>query len=50
MSSIFSGEIPIVQLNYSFLAMESPFSRDTVESCVREVLQVILNLEIKIFS
>lgn len=34
------GEIPVVQLNFTVLAMESPFDRDTVESCVREVLQV----------
>ncbi|XP_074648110.1 coiled-coil domain-containing protein 81-like isoform X2 [Tubulanus polymorphus] len=32
------GQIPIVQLNFSALAAESPFDRDTVESCVKEVL------------
>lgn len=36
-----TGEIPVVQLNFTVLAMESPFDRDTVESCVREVLQAL---------
>ena len=31
----------MVQLNYSVLAFESPFDRDTVEACVREVLQAL---------
>ncbi|XP_071818829.1 coiled-coil domain-containing protein 81-like isoform X2 [Apostichopus japonicus] len=34
-----SGQIPIVQLNFSALSSESPFDRDTVEGCVKEVLQ-----------
>ncbi|XP_078493295.1 coiled-coil domain-containing protein 81 isoform X4 [Ciona intestinalis] len=34
-----TGEIPVVQLNFTSLAVESPFDRDTVETCVREVLQ-----------
>ncbi|CAK8672652.1 unnamed protein product [Clavelina lepadiformis] len=34
-----TGEIPVVQLNFTALAVESPFDRDTVETCVREVLQ-----------
>ncbi|CAH1800322.1 unnamed protein product [Owenia fusiformis] len=34
-----SGTIPVVQLNYAALSFESPFDRETVESCVREVLQ-----------
>ncbi|XP_038076570.1 coiled-coil domain-containing protein 81-like isoform X1 [Patiria miniata] len=33
-----SGQIPIVQLNFSVLSAESPFDRDTVERCVKEVL------------
>lgn len=33
------GQIPIVQLNFSALSSESPFDRDTVEGCVKEVLQ-----------
>ena len=32
------GQIPIVQLNFSVLSTESPFDRDTVERCVKEVL------------
>lgn len=36
-----TGEIPVVQLNFTVLAMETPFDRDTVESCVREVLQAL---------
>jgi len=35
-----SGETPVVQLNFTVLAIESSFDRDTVEMCVREVLQV----------
>ncbi|XP_022082027.1 coiled-coil domain-containing protein 81-like isoform X2 [Acanthaster planci] len=33
-----SGQIPIVQLNFTVLSAESPFDRDTVERCVKEVL------------
>ncbi|XP_071800630.1 coiled-coil domain-containing protein 81-like isoform X2 [Asterias amurensis] len=33
-----SGQIPIIQLNFSVLSAESPFDRDTVERCVKEVL------------
>eukprot|EP00118_Oscarella_pearsei_P004142 m.17224 g.17224 ORF g.17224 m.17224 type:complete len:655 (+) comp27390_c0_seq2:80-2044(+) len=33
-----SGHVPVVQLNYTAVSMESPFDRDTVERCVREVL------------
>lgn len=32
------GQIPVVQLNFAAMAHESPFDRDTVESCVREIL------------
>jgi hypothetical protein len=33
-----AGQIPVVPLNYTALSTETPFERDTVESCVREVL------------
>ena len=33
-----TGQIPVVQLNFSALSFDSPFDRDTVEACVREVL------------
>ncbi|XP_071133662.1 coiled-coil domain-containing protein 81-like isoform X3 [Mytilus edulis] len=32
------GNIPVVQLNFASMAHESPFDRDTVESCVKEIL------------
>lgn len=32
------GQIPVVQLNFASMAHESPFDRDTVESCVKEIL------------
>ncbi|XP_064628540.1 coiled-coil domain-containing protein 81-like isoform X2 [Lineus longissimus] len=35
------GQIPVVQLNFAALAIESPFDRDAVESCVKEVLQAL---------
>ena len=35
------GQIPTVQLNFSALSFESPFDRDTVEACVKEVLQAL---------
>ncbi|XP_060555877.1 uncharacterized protein LOC132716590, partial [Ruditapes philippinarum] len=35
------GQIPVVQLNYAALSFESPFDRDTVESCVREILGAV---------
>ncbi|XP_043927136.1 coiled-coil domain-containing protein 81 [Protopterus annectens] len=35
------GNIPIVQLNFVALSLETPFDRDTVEGCVRETLQVL---------
>ena len=37
-SFYFTGQIPVVQLNFSVLSFESPFDRDTVEACVKEVL------------
>ncbi|XP_032878357.1 coiled-coil domain-containing protein 81 isoform X2 [Amblyraja radiata] len=36
-----SGDIPIVKLNFTFLALESPYDRDTVEGCVKETLQIM---------
>jgi len=33
-----SGQIPTATLNFSALSLESPFDRDTVESCVKEVV------------
>ncbi|XP_013385182.1 coiled-coil domain-containing protein 81 [Lingula anatina] len=33
-----SGQIPVVQLNFSAISFESPFDRDAVEICVQEVL------------
>ncbi|XP_013920714.1 PREDICTED: coiled-coil domain-containing protein 81 [Thamnophis sirtalis] len=32
------GDIPIVQLNFIVLSLDSPFNRDMVEGCVRETL------------
>ena len=36
---MFSDRVTIIQLNYSAVAVETPFSRDIVEACIREVLQ-----------
>ncbi|XP_002732454.1 coiled-coil domain-containing protein 81-like [Saccoglossus kowalevskii] len=36
-----TGQIPIMQLNFSALSTEGPFDRDTVEGCVKEVLQAL---------
>ncbi|KAK3577401.1 hypothetical protein CHS0354_032249 [Potamilus streckersoni] len=35
------GHIPVVQLNYAALSFESPYDRDSVESCVREILNAV---------
>ncbi|XP_046583248.1 LOW QUALITY PROTEIN: coiled-coil domain-containing protein 81-like [Haliotis rubra] len=35
------GQIPVVPLNFAALSFESPFDRDTVESCVREILNAV---------
>lgn len=32
-----TGSVPVVQLNYAFLSTETPFERDQVETCVREM-------------
>lgn len=32
------GHIPIVPLNFTVISNEGPFSRDSVELCVREIL------------
>lgn len=37
----FAGQISCSPLNFAALAMETPFTRDMVESCVREVLQAL---------
>ena len=37
----FSGQIPVVQLNYAALSFESPYDRDVVENCVREILGAV---------
>ncbi len=36
--SFLPGQIPVVQLNFAVLSFESPFDRDTVEACIKEVL------------
>ena len=36
------GEISNVPLNFTAISVESGFARDTVEACVREILQVCL--------
>ena len=35
------GQIPVVALNYTILSNDSPFDRDTVEMCVKEILQAL---------
>ena len=37
----FSGQIPVVQLNYAAMSFESPYDRDVVENCVREILGAV---------
>ncbi|KAI5629536.1 hypothetical protein C0J50_7928 [Silurus asotus] len=37
-----AGDIPVVQLNFSALSIDSPFERDVVEGCVREMLLLLL--------
>ena len=32
------GQIPIVPLNFTVLSNDSPFNRDTVEMCIRDIL------------
>ncbi|KAF7654769.1 hypothetical protein LDENG_00064850 [Lucifuga dentata] len=34
--------IPVVQLNFTAVSQETPFSRDTVEGCVRETLLLLV--------
>ena len=36
-----TGQIPILQLNFTAIATETPYSRETVESCIKEVLQAL---------
>ena len=38
---ICSGTIPLVQLNFAALSFESPFDRDTMETCIREILNAV---------
>ncbi|XP_061176644.1 coiled-coil domain-containing protein 81-like isoform X3 [Saccostrea echinata] len=35
------GNIPVIQLNFAALSFESPFDRDTVETCIREILSTV---------
>ncbi|CAH2225580.1 coiled-coil domain-containing 81 isoform X1 [Pelobates cultripes] len=35
-----TGDIPVVPLNYIALSLESPFSRDTIEGCVKETISI----------
>ncbi|XP_064815945.1 coiled-coil domain-containing protein 81-like, partial [Oncorhynchus masou masou] len=37
-----AGDVPLVQLNFTVLSVESPFERHVVEGCVRETLLVLL--------
>ncbi|XP_071186852.1 coiled-coil domain-containing protein 81-like [Salvelinus alpinus] len=37
-----AGDVPLVQLNFTALSVESPFERHVVEGCVRETLLVLL--------
>ena len=37
----FIGQIPVVTLNFAALAFETPFNRDSVEGCVKEVLNAL---------
>uniref|UniRef100_A0A0P6J880 Coiled-coil domain-containing protein 81 isoform 1 n=2 Tax=Heterocephalus glaber TaxID=10181 RepID=A0A0P6J880_HETGA len=33
-----SGDIPVIPLNFVMISLQSPFTRDTVEGCVKETL------------
>lgn len=35
-----TGSVPVHPLNYTAIANETPFTRDTIENCVKHVLQV----------
>lgn len=39
--SFSSGQIPMVSMNFTVLSNRTPFDRDTVEMCVKEVLQAL---------
>ncbi len=39
--SLFPGQIPVVPLNFSVLSSEMNLDRDTVECCVKEMLQAL---------
>ena len=36
-----AGQIPVLTINFTAIASETPYSRETVETCVREVLQAL---------
>lgn len=36
-----TAQIPILQLNFTAIASETPYPRETVESCIKEVLQAL---------
>ena len=36
-----SGQIPVVPLNFTAIASETPYPRETVETCIKEVLQAL---------
>ena len=33
-----TAQVPVIPINYTVLANESPFDRDTIELCIKEVL------------
>ncbi|XP_062866899.1 coiled-coil domain-containing protein 81-like [Trichomycterus rosablanca] len=37
-----AGDVPVVQLNFTALSMDSPFQRDIMEGCVKEMLLLLL--------
>lgn len=39
--SLAATHLPVVQLNFAAVSQETPFSRDIVEGCIRETLQVL---------
>lgn len=36
-----SSKVPVLPINYTALANESPFDRDTIELCIKEVLMAL---------
>ena len=41
MFTVFVGQIPVVPLNFAAISQETSMERDTVEGCVREMLQAL---------